>query len=136
MRLYLLWELLLLSALTACSSQHENLAQELKTVSSWTATAQFVGESWLQKTVPTAYATETLEATESELHQEMEKIAAAASSQSQTQSLEQLRQIESIVNRMVNAIKQEDTGAMAQMTHDLASRQQAIHKLIDAGKQP
>ncbi len=67
--------LLPIITLTACGqSADEQLQAEIKTVSSWTATAQMAGEAWTKCDVPDAYARRTLETAQDNLKETAESL--------------------------------------------------------------
>lgn len=68
--------LLLLTLLTACSRStiNEEFKKEQQSVSSWSATAQMVGNAWFKGSLPNQYAQQTLHKTQAELLKAREKI--------------------------------------------------------------
>lgn len=126
----LFFPLLLLIQLAACSSQStkDELAKELKTVESWAATAETVGDAWTRGHVPTAYAEQTLKKTQEELHKEADKLRKA---QASTDMEEQLKRLEDTVGRMSEAAKKQDSQTMTQQMQQLARQKQTMSKLAN-----
>lgn len=62
----------LLLILTACSRSpdRDKIVKPLKTIQSWAATAQMVGEAWQQGRIPQQYARQTLIKTREEIGKE------------------------------------------------------------------
>ncbi|MBD2448249.1 hypothetical protein H6G76_13950 [Nostoc sp. FACHB-152] len=69
--------LLMLTLLIACSrsTSNEDFKKEKRNVSSWSATAQIVGNAWIQGNLPNQYAQQTLHKTQIELLKAREKIS-------------------------------------------------------------
>lgn len=135
--------LLLLSAVatcvTACSAQPsaEQLTKELETVASWTATAHMVGEAWLKQSVPTVYASQTLETVQEEFGKEAETVAKVAPAQDRTKAQTQLRGIEQTVDEMTKAVEHDDRPTLTQRLQKLSAQEQALTDWIKAtGGQP
>ena len=97
-KILLLGALLGLASCGHLSSQKKSI-KSLKTIQSWTATAQMVGETWQQGAVPDAYAEQTLEKSQEEIAKETKAIT-GSSAQHQTQQIQQtLQQLTAAVNR-------------------------------------
>ncbi len=141
---FLPWQIssffLLLKFLIACSSQSsaDELAKELQTVKSWTATAHMVGDLWTHGDVPTTYAKQTLEKTQEELKNETDTLSKLSIEPSQHSTvLEHLKSLEDTVSQMSKAVEQKDAQAMTQQIQQLSTQEQTIDKLVKtAGGQP
>lgn len=116
--------LFLLTLLTACSSKSsaDELAKELQTVTSWAATAHMVGDAWTRGVVPTAYAKQTLEKAQKELHKEIDKLTQKSDPQDRATLQEQLRRLESTVGQMSTAVEQGNRTALAKLVADIAQQ--------------
>ena len=129
----LLVSLALLTVLTACGAQSsaDDLATELETVTSWAATAHMVGDAWINGTVPTAYAKQTLEAAQQSLQEEMDTLAQGSTvpSDRRTKLLETLQSLEQTVGQMATAVEQEDRAALTQQMQQLSTEEQTIGTL-------
>lgn len=124
-----LW--LLLTLLTACSnkSSKEQLANELQTITSWSATAQMVGEAWVRGAVPTVYAKQTLSTAQQELQKETDTLAQLSIPPTQRPTLlENLQRLDQTVGQMSTAAQQTDRTGMAQEIQKLALEKQKIKK--------
>jgi flagellar motility protein MotE (MotC chaperone) len=132
--------LLLLAVLTACSSKSEadKLTKELRTVTSWVATAEMTGEAWTQGNVPTPYTKQTLSTAQKKLHKQTEAIAQLSYDPTQLNKIvEHLQRLESTVNRMSTSVEQQDRSAIAHQLQQLSKQEQTITVLASrAGEQP
>lgn len=126
--------LLLLTSLAACSRQSsaDEVAKELKTVESWTATAETVGDAWIRGNVPVAYAKQTLTKAQEELHKEADKLGKNAAAKASTDMQEQLKLLEDTVGKMSAAVEKKDSQAMIQQIQQLSTQEQRISKLAQA----
>lgn len=140
MRVLNFWGLLLLlSTVAACSPKQKasELTKELKTVTSWAATAHMVGDSWLRDTVPTAYAKQTLQRTQKELQKETSSLEKVAPARDRTKVLEQLQRLGYTVREMTVAVERKDRYIMTQQIQQLSTQEQAFNVLVGAiGGQP
>jgi hypothetical protein len=131
--------LLLLSTVTACSTQPStaHLAKELKTVKSWAATAHMVGDTWVQGSVPSAYARQTLQTAQTELQNESKTLAKVAPVGQRASALSTLHQLDQTVGQMAAIAAQHDKAAMSSHLEQLSIQEKAINQLIAAsGEQP
>ncbi|HEY9600674.1 MAG TPA: hypothetical protein V6C85_03630 [Allocoleopsis sp.] len=126
--------LLFFTLLTACSSQSstDKVVKEVVTISSWTHTAQMVGDAWIRGNVPTSYAKHTLSQTHEKLQKEAEKFAKIDATQQHPQVLQQLKQIEDTVAQMSKAVERNDRAFLAQQMQQLSTEVQPIDKLADS----
>ena len=140
MRSRRLSSLLLLLALTCCSrTPSDQLKTELQTVTSWTATARMVGETWLRGAVPHAYAKHTLlmaetslqEATKA-LEQERQQLPEGASAL-HASIVNQSRSTEQLINQMRVTIEKRDGEALFQLLKQLERDEQVIKALARSG---
>ncbi|MDF5719142.1 MAG: hypothetical protein PUP91_01350 [Rhizonema sp. PD37] len=122
--------LLLLTLLNiSCSiNPNENLSKELKTVSSWAATAHMVGEASIRGTVPTAYAKETLKKSLEKIQQETEKLSKSPEAQEE-KVLEPLQQLQQIITQMSIAVEQKDNKEIATQLQRLSRQEKKIRTL-------
>lgn len=121
--------LLLLALLTACSSKSssEELTKELQTVSSWTATAEMVGNAWVRGAVPTAYAKKTLSTAQQELQKETGTLVQLSTAPTQRSTLlKNLQLLEKTVGQMSTAVEQADHHKMTQEIQKLSMAAQKI----------
>jgi len=121
--------MLLIITLAACGqSPDEQLQSEIKTVSSWTATAQMAAEAWSKGDVPHAYARRTLETAQENFHEttealkETEEIPANQKSQAE----EQISGLRQTINQMQTAVESDDKQALAQSLDHLNKQKQAL----------
>ncbi len=123
--------LLLLTILSACSSKSssDELAKELQTVKSWTATAHLVGDTWMRGDVPTPYAKQTLSKTRTELQNEVDTLSQKAPAQNRTTLVVQLQRLQETVEQMSKAVEQKDARAMQQQIQQLSAQEQSISNL-------
>jgi hypothetical protein len=121
----------LLLVMTACSSStpQEKLTKGLKTILSWSATAQMVGQTWQQGTVPQQYAQQTLEKSQQEINKEVQDLSAPPALR---QSLQQLQQT---IQHMTLVIKQGDKAAIDAPLRQLATEQQQLGTFAKEGEQ-
>ena len=123
--------LLLLTILSACSSKSasDELAKDLQTVKSWTATAHLVGDTWIRGDVPTAYAKRTLSKTQEELQNEVEILSQKAPAQNRTTLVVQLQRLQQTVQQMSKALEHKDARAMQRQIQQLSAQEQSISNL-------
>ena len=116
-----------LCGLAACthSSSHEKLIKSLQTIQSWTATAQMVGETWQQGTVPDAYAEQTLEKSQEEIAKETKDLT-ESSIQQQTQQIQQTLQ------HLTDAIKRHQKGEIVAPLQQLSTQHQQLETVLKA----
>ena len=120
-----------LLGLAACShsSSHEKLIKSLQTVQSWTATAQMVGETWQQGTVPDAYAEQTLKKSQEEIARETKDLTES--------SVRQTQQIQQTLQQLIAAVNQHQKDAIAAPLQQLSTQHQQLGILLKAQeKQP
>ncbi|MBW4473653.1 MAG: hypothetical protein KME45_25240 [Stenomitos rutilans HA7619-LM2] len=124
---------LLLFVPIACSQQSssEVLSQHLKTVHSWTATAQMVAESWTQGSVPQRYAKQTLEKTQQEIAKETESLFNELP-QTRSQFAPSLQQLQQTIQQLSIAVEQSEKAAIAAPLKQLIIEEQQLQTLIRA----
>jgi hypothetical protein len=130
---------LLALILIGCSNQSKSdkLVKELEAISSWTATAQMVGETWTQGTVPQTYAKQTLAKTRQELAKEAQMLSQPELARQQPQLPKRIRQLEQIVQQMTIAIEQNNKPAIARQIQQLNATQQQLDELAKVqGERP
>ncbi len=120
---------LLMLTVSACQSNDSKaaIAQEATTVKSWAATAQMLGEAWVQGSVPQVYAKQVLQKTTQELDKEAKTIQKEFADQPQLP--QQVQQVQQAVQQMSQAIEQQNPAAIAQPLHQLAATQQQLDRL-------
>lgn len=132
--------LLLVTLLTACSnkSSKDQLTNELQTITSWSATAQMVGEAWVRGAVPTVYAKQTLLTAQQELQKETNTLAQLSIPPTQRPTLlEDLQRLEQTIGQMSTAAQQTNQTGMVQEIQKLALEKQKIKKFAQTrGMQP
>ncbi len=120
-----------LLGLAACSrsSSHEKLVKSLQTIQSWTSTAQMVGETWQQGTIPDAYAEQTLKKSQEEIAGETKDL---------TESLQQqTQQIQQTLQQLTVAIERHQKDAIAAPLQQLSTQYQQLDATLKAQeKQP
>jgi hypothetical protein len=94
----------LMLVLSACS-QSESQQQRLKSAASWTATAVFTLDAWLNGDVPSHYARRTTRAVQKHLS---DLITDAQESESQATFQQQMKQTDGILDRAIAAIGASD----------------------------
>ncbi|MDZ8187954.1 MAG: hypothetical protein RMX96_24275 [Nostoc sp. ChiSLP02] len=134
------WELLLLLfTATACSPQPstQQLANELKTVTSWTATAHKVGDFWLQGSIPQAYAQRTLETAGKKLHEEIDTLVKVAPPENRNTVIARVQKLTETVEQMAKTVGRQDRNALTREIGELSEREQEIRSLAKTvGNQP
>jgi prophage DNA circulation protein len=123
--------LLFLTILSACSSKSssDELAKELQTVKSWTATAHLVGDTWMRGDVPTSYAKQTLSKTQEELQNEIDILSQKALAQNRTTLVVQLQRLQGTVQQMSKALEHKDARAMQRQIQQLSAQEESISNL-------
>jgi len=123
--------LLFLTILSACSSKSssDELAKELQTVKSWTATAHLVGDTWMRGDVPTSYAKQTLSKTQEELQNEVDVLSQKALAQNRTTLVVQLQRLQGTVQQMSKALEHKDARAMQRQIQQLSAQEESISNL-------
>ena len=122
--------LLLLTLLSvSCSSNpDEDLSKELKTVSSWAATAHMVGDASIKGTMPAAYAKETLKKSREKLQEETDKLSKSPAAQEQ-KVLETLQQLQKIIAQMSTAVEHKDNKEIATQLDLLSKQEKTLRNL-------
>ncbi|MDF5733156.1 MAG: hypothetical protein PUP92_35510, partial [Rhizonema sp. PD38] len=113
----------------SCSSNpYEDLSKELKTVSSWAATAHMVGEASIRGTVSTAYAKETLKKSREKLQEQTDKLSKSPEAR-HNKVLEPLQQLQKTISQMSIAVEQKDNKAIATQLEHLSRQEKTIRTL-------
>ncbi|HEY9672163.1 MAG TPA: hypothetical protein V6D11_12005 [Waterburya sp.] len=131
--------LLVLTILSACSSKSsaDEVTKELQSVKSWAATAHLVGDSWIRKDVPTAYAKQTLSKAQQELQKEQDNLSQKAPPQSRAMFIAQVQHLQATVAHMSEAVEEKNSQAMSQELQQLSAQEQSVSTLAKtAGVQP
>jgi hypothetical protein len=113
--------LALVVAATGCQSPQKKVAEQLKAVDSWAATAGLTGQSWLDGTTPAVYARQTLEAATQAMQRSAQTIAQAplrADLRSDLAAAVRARQ--SAVEMMRSGVEAGDRGVVAGQVRRLA----------------
>jgi hypothetical protein len=126
-------KILLLSlflGLTACnrSSPAEKTVKSLRAIQSWTATAQMVGETWQQGTIPDAYAEQTLKLSQEEIATETKNLF-------KPPTQHQPRQIQQTLQHLMVAIKHRQKAAIAAPLRQLSIQHQQLDAVLKAQEQ-
>ena len=130
MKQILLVSLLVLLAACGRSSPNEKLVKALKSIKSWTATAQMVGETWQQGSIPDIYAQQTLEKSQEEIAKETKGLTNPS-------LLQQLQPLQQTLQQMTEDVKQNHKIAIATSLQKLAGEQQQLDAFAASqGKQP
>ncbi|MFE1746131.1 hypothetical protein [Coleofasciculus sp. H7-2] len=121
--------LLLLTLLTACSSQSstKNITKDLQVVTSWAATVQMVSNAWIRGAVPTAYTKQTLKKAKQELEKETSKLTLQASTEPERKLLEELHHLEVTLSQISQGIEREDRPNVAQQIQELTKENHALN---------
>ena len=129
--------LLLLPLLTAC--QHQSPAvqvqAELKTASSWAATARMVGEKWSGGAVPTRYARRSLEAAADALEESENALntlaqgVQVAGRDLRPEALAEIQKLKQVIAQMSAAIEKQDRAAMTAQISQLSAVEREIAAL-------
>jgi hypothetical protein len=134
--------LLIISAclMTTCSARvsSDELATEMRTISSWAATARRVVEAWLGGSVPVAYAERTLQVAQQQLQEVIDTLSksAQASTEKGAKVLEQARSLKGIVEQMQSAVRQADQASVGQQLDQISSQQRALRALDESTGAP
>jgi len=128
--------LFILTLLTSCnqSNNKEDLHQEIQSVSSWAATVQMVGNAWLKGNVPSKYAQQTLNKSQSQLVQEKNKIFQIKPQTNiahsyQSSLLNNVNQLTSQTGNISQAIDQNNHSLAQQELTKLETQLQKLHQL-------
>ncbi|PYS45557.1 MAG: hypothetical protein DMF68_21990 [Acidobacteria bacterium] len=121
-----------LTLLTACSSPSDKLTKELKTISSWAATASLVGEALMKGSVPVAYAKRTLETAEQKLQDESKMLEKSSDipNDERTRAQVEINRIQGLVGQMRTAIEGKDQAALSQSIGQLMIEERSIKSFI------
>ncbi len=113
-----------LMMLVACSRSPspEKSVKALKTIQSWTATAQMVGEAWQQGRVPQHYAQQTLEKTQAEIAKESQDLTAPS---------EVVTQLQQTIAQMAGQVDGVPSGAFVTALHRLSTQQHQLDRLTE-----
>lgn len=133
--------IVMLSTSIACAacgaSAQAATGDEIKTVSSWAATAGTACEAWLRQQVPDAYAEQTLQAAAQSLDEENAALTKLEPSQQRAALITHLQQLSPLLQTMVQALKQRDRAALADDLGMLRAEQQGLAALAQqVGTQP
>jgi hypothetical protein len=118
----------LLTLLVACSRSPspEQSVKALKTIQSWTATAQMVGEAWQQGRVPQHYAQQTLAKTEQEIDREAKDLTAPPVI---------VKQMQQTISQMADRVDRSPSGAFAAALDRLSIQQRQLDRLTKTQEQ-
>ncbi len=121
--------LAIITLATACGqTPDKQLQAELKTVFSWTATAQMAGEAWAKDFVPEAYVRRTLKTAQDNLQETVETLKEAEEipANQKSQAQEQISRLRQTINKMRAAIESGDKPALAQHLDQLTKQKQEL----------
>ena len=106
-------------------SPSEKTAKALKSIQSWTATAQMVGEAWQQGNLPDPYARQTLAKSQKEIAQEIKAIPDSALRQ-------KLQPLQQTLQQLTQETNQRHKPAIAPLLQILQHEQQQLAELVNA----
>lgn len=109
------------------SSRQEANVKSLQAIQSWTATAQMVGQTWQQGTVPDVYAEQTLKKSQEEIAKETKDLTESSGQQ-------QTKQIQKTLQQMTDAIKHNQKSAIAAPLQQLSTQHQQLDATLKAEK--
>jgi hypothetical protein len=111
-----------LALLVACSRSPspQKSVKALKTIQSWTATAQMVGKAWQQGRVPQHYAQQTLAKTRQEIAKE---------SQDLTATPVVVAQLQQTIAQMASKVDRSPSGAFATALNRLSTQKHQLDRL-------
>ncbi|BAY24549.1 hypothetical protein NIES2100_43440 [Calothrix sp. NIES-2100] len=128
--------LLIITWLTSCSgkSTSEDMTKEIQNVSSWSATAQMVGDAWIQGAVPKKYAQTTLKKAQQEILKEKDNIVKLQTSQkavAQHKSvlLTEVLLLANKTEQMSRAITQANRHQVQKSLKELEAETRVLHRL-------
>jgi hypothetical protein len=121
----------------ACArSPSARLKSDIQEITSWTATARYVGQSWLKGNVPHAYAAQTLRAAQETLEDEAQSIqeqSTEGDSQLQSSLAGQVRAISQVINLMRSSVESRDNNALTQLLKRLDAEDKAVKAAAASG---
>jgi hypothetical protein len=121
----------------ACArSPSAQLKSDIKTVTSWTATARYVGQSWLKGNVPRAYAVQTLQAAQETLDEEAQAIgeqSTEGNSQIKSSLAGQARGLSQLINLMRAAVDSSDNQTLTQLLKRFDAEDEAMKAVAGTG---
>jgi hypothetical protein len=125
-RLFVTNCLLIVTLLTSCnrSNAKEDLNKEMQSVSSWSATAQMVGNAWLKGNLPDKYAQQTLKKTQTELLKNSNNIAKIKSSSNYIHHYQLL-----LTSEVLKLASQSNQISITIAKHDNSATQLALQQL-------
>ena len=116
----------------ACGSPDDEFTTTLKTVSSWTATAHLVADAWRNGSVPTLYATRTLQTARETLQEEQEKVGKPELQQlgeARARLLTRLQNLGQVIGEMQATIERNDHQALAELLDRLTAEESALEAI-------
>ncbi|HKC65758.1 MAG TPA: hypothetical protein VKB86_19100 [Pyrinomonadaceae bacterium] len=118
--------------LAGCSSSSDKLTKELKTISSWAATSQMVGEALMSGKVPEAYAKRTLEIAEQNLQNESKTLEKSSDipNDERAEVQAKINRIQQVVGQMKSAVEGKDQSALSQLIGQLMIEEQGVKSSI------
>lgn len=111
------------------------MAKKLQTVTSWAATAHQVAEAWTHHSVPTVYATQTLQKSQEELQQNIDSLTQLNGAKQFPSLPGQLRQIQQTVHQLSETISHDDPAAVDQQIQQLSQQEQKLRAIVDRLKE-
>jgi hypothetical protein len=126
--MYRLLSIGLLLILVACSrsTDRDKHLKTLKTIRSWTATAQMVGDTWQRGHLPQQYARQTLIKSQTEITKEAKQLSAPPVV---------LTQMQQNIQTMAAQIDRPDQMAFSAALQKLSSQQRQLDALMTAQEQ-
>lgn len=111
----------LIVAVVACSgkSAAERIAEHERVRVSWEQTARLVGEEWIERAIPDAYAVRTLQRASDELRTESDKLQKeSVPEQSRARVRDALGATRALADTLERAVRDNDRRAAARIVRD------------------
>jgi hypothetical protein len=123
----------------ACAQDpQKETKQELQTLSSWAATLHLLADSWREGSVPTSYATKTLENAREALRQESQRAQSSSSLAPDARSslVAHSQSLDAQAGELASAVQREDRSAVPPLANALVQEEQTLAALAQkAGAQ-
>ncbi|MFN2599415.1 MAG: hypothetical protein ABR563_19775 [Pyrinomonadaceae bacterium] len=122
----------LLSLSGACAQDpRKQTRQELQTLSSWAATLHLLGEAWLERSVPSRYAQQTLHEARQTLQEEAQTIQQSSSIPADARAalIGHAQQLDRLAGGLSEEVQTGDPTDTPQVLTQVAQEQQALADL-------
>jgi len=121
---------LLLTSGCGSGSSAGDITEELKTISSWAATAHMIADTWMAGSAPTAYTVQTLFEARRRLQEERSRIESrSVPAETRGEVVRQLDNLGETMNQMLSAIRKADRKALARQIGQLSAAAEAVASL-------